>query len=239
MDSGAAQPQAPKLGLRERKRLETFYSIQTAARRLVGERGLDQVTVEEIATAANVSTRTFFNYFHSKHAAVVDPPPRYKEMMEATLAATPAADSPLRAFRFAVIQAFLPQAEEQRQLSVLMQANPALDSRYRAGLASYEQIIIDWVAERTGADPAVSAYPRLLAATVNAAVHLIIDRWRPETGTEGLLALHAEVFDLLENGLSPPAPRGTAALSAVAGGQAAEELAATEQVQRQHRNGGE
>lgn len=199
-------PALASLGLRERKRLETFYAIQAAARRLVGERGLERVTVEEIAAAANVSTRTFFNYFHSKHGAVVDPPPRYREMMAATLAAQPASEPPLRAFRGAVLQAFLPFAEDQQQLSELMRNNPELDSRYRAGLATYEEVIIEWVAGRTGLDPAVSAYPRLLAATVNAAVHLIVDRWRPETGVDGLLALHREVFDLLEVGLRPPVP---------------------------------
>lgn len=207
--AGSVPPAA--LGLRERKRLETFYGIQSAARRLVAERGLDQVTAEEIAATANVSTRTFFNYFHSKHAAVVDPPPRYREMMAAGLAAQPATLSPLRAFQAATIQMFLPQARDQQQLSALMRENPALDSRYRAGLATYEQIIIDWVADRTSTDPAVSAYPRLVAATVNAAVHLIVDRWRPETGVDGLLAIQAEVFDLLENGLTPPGGAAVAA----------------------------
>ena len=60
-----------ELGLRERKRLATRRAIQLAARDLASERGFDKVTVDEISHAANVSPRTFFNYFPSKESAII------------------------------------------------------------------------------------------------------------------------------------------------------------------------
>ncbi|MDQ1576821.1 MAG: hypothetical protein QOH55_1971 [Microbacteriaceae bacterium] len=60
-----------ELGLRERKRLATRRAIQFASVELASERGFDRVTVDEISHAANVSPRTFFNYFPSKESAII------------------------------------------------------------------------------------------------------------------------------------------------------------------------
>jgi len=62
-------------GLRERKRLATRRAIQFAVIDLVGERGMDGVTIDEISRVADISPRTFFNYFPSKEAALLGDPP--------------------------------------------------------------------------------------------------------------------------------------------------------------------
>lgn len=62
-------------GLRERKRLATRRAIQVAVLRLVRQLGYDAVTVDMISREADVSARTFFNYFPSKEDAVVGDPP--------------------------------------------------------------------------------------------------------------------------------------------------------------------
>lgn len=60
----AAPPAAP--GLRERKKQRTRATLISAAVELMHAKGYDETTVAEIASAAEVSTRTFFAYFPSK-----------------------------------------------------------------------------------------------------------------------------------------------------------------------------
>ncbi|ROP72515.1 TetR/AcrR family transcriptional regulator [Curtobacterium sp. PhB115] len=61
----------PELGLRDRKRIETRHRIAEAARSLALEQDIDHTTIEQIAARAEVSPRTFFNYFESKEDAVL------------------------------------------------------------------------------------------------------------------------------------------------------------------------
>jgi AcrR family transcriptional regulator len=63
---------APVLGRRERKKAATRKALADAALALFLERGFDQVTVAEIAEAADVSVTTLFKHFPSKEALVFD-----------------------------------------------------------------------------------------------------------------------------------------------------------------------
>src|SRR3954462_15856175 len=71
-------------GLRERKKQATRLAIHEAALRLVSEHGLDRVSVDDIAERADVSPRTFFNYFPAKDDAVLglDPDLSHQQIEE-------------------------------------------------------------------------------------------------------------------------------------------------------------
>ena len=60
------------VGLRERKARRTRQQILDSAMELFQARGYDAVTVDEIAAAADVSTRTVYHYFAAKEDLVVD-----------------------------------------------------------------------------------------------------------------------------------------------------------------------
>src|SRR5256885_1147003 len=53
-------------GLRERKKRQTREAIARAAMELFEAHGFDEVTVAEVARAADVSEKTVFNYFPTK-----------------------------------------------------------------------------------------------------------------------------------------------------------------------------
>src|ERR1700712_3503164 len=63
--------QTSEMGLRERKRADTRERLETAAVELALRDGIEHATVEAICDAADVSNRTFFNYFDSKEDAIV------------------------------------------------------------------------------------------------------------------------------------------------------------------------
>ncbi len=60
----------PAEGLRHRKKLKARIAVERAALELVIERGYDRVTVEDICARAEISKKTFFNYFPSKASAI-------------------------------------------------------------------------------------------------------------------------------------------------------------------------
>ncbi|SRR6266702_430663 len=70
--SGTRAPALRRAGLRERKKLATRQAIADVAGRLFSQRGYDDVTVAEIAEAANVATKTVFNYFPTKESIFFD-----------------------------------------------------------------------------------------------------------------------------------------------------------------------
>src|SRR5580692_5583252 len=68
MDSTTMPGAGP--GLRERKKLATKQALALAAMQLAVQRGLENVRVEDITDAVNVSRRTFTNYFSCKEEAI-------------------------------------------------------------------------------------------------------------------------------------------------------------------------
>jgi len=62
----------PGLGLRERKKQQTRLAISDVATRMFIERGFENVTIAELAEAAQVSVNTVFNYFSTKEELFFD-----------------------------------------------------------------------------------------------------------------------------------------------------------------------
>jgi len=86
-------------GLREQKKRATRATISTVATRLFLERGFDDVTVAEVAAAANVSKMTVFNYFPRKEDLFFDREQEGNELVERALLERGPRVSPLAALR--------------------------------------------------------------------------------------------------------------------------------------------
>jgi AcrR family transcriptional regulator len=84
MTSPEPIPEPLVVGLRERKKAQTRRAISDAATRLFVERGFDDVTLAEVAEAADVSIKTIFNHFGSKEELFLD---REAELQDGVLSA--------------------------------------------------------------------------------------------------------------------------------------------------------
>jgi AcrR family transcriptional regulator len=82
----------------ERKRILVSLRIERAGLELLHERGLDNVTVDQIASAAGISTRTFFRYFRNPRDVLNAVPLRESRRMCQALLERPAEESLLDGF---------------------------------------------------------------------------------------------------------------------------------------------
>ncbi|GHE01249.1 TetR family transcriptional regulator [Streptomyces alanosinicus] len=93
------------MGLRERKKERTRESVSATAIRLFLDKGFDQVSITEIAQAAEVSRRTLFAYFPSKEDLVLHRFADHEGEAARIVRARPAGQPPLEALRAALLDA--------------------------------------------------------------------------------------------------------------------------------------
>jgi len=192
-------------GLRERKKAETRDALASAALRLADELGPDRVTVDEIAAAAGVSPRTFFNYFASKEDAIVGSTESSTSRVVQELASRPAAEAPIDALR-AAVHAGADHLEADPDDWIirhrLVTRYPALGVRYAARLAAVEHELVVEIARRTRLDVDVDTYPAALVSAAMAASRVALTVWQARERRASLPQLFDEVFDQLDGGFS-------------------------------------
>jgi AcrR family transcriptional regulator len=195
-------------GLRERKKLETRRRLRQVALRLAGERGFEHVTIEDIAAGADVSTRTFFNYFGSKEEALISPDPTSAAELAQALAARPAAEAPLETLR----QVMLLRAahiedhvDDVRARMRLVQSCTALQPGYLATAAAFDRILTEGIAARLGTDPDLDPYPGLVVAVGSTAMRATLAAWLTTTGHGSVAEMINSAFDQIAAGLPVPA----------------------------------
>ncbi|MEU0093002.1 TetR family transcriptional regulator [Kribbella sp. NPDC006257] len=190
-------------GRRERKKRETRQALADAALRLALEKGPDNVTVEEIAEAADVSVRTFFNYFPHKEHAILGRNPEHLELALERFRTAPAEQSPLTTM-WLVVRDVLRDLESEGELSrrgELIMASP--DLLYHLMLSSIEdeRRLTVALAERLG-EPAGSVRAALIISSAGTACRVAMEAHKqaPERSLRGLVD---EAFQLLADGIDP------------------------------------
>jgi AcrR family transcriptional regulator len=204
-------PAVSNPSLRERKKLATRRALQKFALDLVAERGYSKVTIEDIAEAADVSPRTFFNYFPSKEAALLGADPERMEGMRQRLVDEPPDKSPLEALRAVMVDEVRTLSEELAVLGgdpadwvcrmKLAMVDPHLRAAQAAHMTQIERAVISGLSERLGTDPKGDPYPILLASTAIGLMRAVISIWAHLGEAVALDTLTDSAFQALADGL--------------------------------------
>ena len=203
----------PTSSLRQRKKNATREAIHAAALSLAEDQGLASITVEAIAERADVSPRTFFNYFPSKVHAVLGRDPERAEGAARAIAGRPAHEEPLAVLRHVLLDMFVPtevDADLVRRRFSVIRSEPALIATLHAEFEQTEKAIVAAIAKRAGLDPDRDLYPSVVVGAAVTAMRVALVRWSQQGGKEPPAPLVGEAFDMLACGLVAPwAPEGT------------------------------
>jgi len=167
-----------KPGLRERKKAKTRLAISDVATKMFIQRGFDDVTVAEVAAAADVSVATIFNYFETKEELFFDREGEVIESQRRFILERRAGETItsvlLREF-LAAIDAAVPRLVAHGASFVrTVEGSSALRARARLALEKTEASLAETIAEETEAvagDPT----PQVVAAMIVAIQRMLME----------------------------------------------------------------
>ncbi|MQY03276.1 TetR family transcriptional regulator [Actinomadura macrotermitis] len=200
-------------GRRERKKQQTREALIDAAFRLFADKGFDATTVEEIADAVDVSSRTFFRYFASKEDVALTFQEEQHRAVLAALAARPADEPIMTALRRTVVG--IARACERGELGFdpsrfqcMMELMSRSDTLLAGSLEHAQRkqaAVVAAIADRMGVDPAADLRPHVIGAVIHSAFRAASDILAtPEMGYTTLSEAADAVFAILEEGFDTP-----------------------------------
>jgi AcrR family transcriptional regulator len=167
-----------KPGLRERKKAQSRLAISNVATEMFIERGFDDVTVAEVAAAADVSVATIFNYFETKEELFFDREGEVIEAQRRFIAERKAGEtitSVLHRELLAAIDAGVPQLMVHGASFLrTIDGSSALRARLRLGFEKAEALLAETIAEETEA-AAGDPTPQIVAAMLVAIQRTLLE----------------------------------------------------------------
>jgi AcrR family transcriptional regulator len=209
-----------RAGLRERKKLATRQALSSAALRLAMERGLENVTIEDITAEADVALRTFRNYFASKYEAICAIGADRARRIGASLLDRPASEPLWQALTSAVLLHYegTDKAYGQETMTALrlILSSPAIRGEYLKINFEMQNALAAAIAERTCIDIGADMYPQIVAGAVTVASQVALRRWYRADPPVPLRPVLELALRQLASACSQPAPAAGVAAPVVA-----------------------
>jgi AcrR family transcriptional regulator len=184
--------------LRARKQDFVRGAIWDAAMDLFADAGFDETTIEDIARAAGVSTRSFFRYFASKNDLMGQGMETYRALLSAAIHDAPKALTPLQLVRHTVQKVAADAASQPRTRHIVHVASTSVAAR-EAQLSrrgEVENAVAQAFAAKCRTAPGDDVTPRLLAGLTLSLVDVTFRAWSTRTDTD-IVAITDQVFRAL------------------------------------------
>ncbi|MBP2477999.1 AcrR family transcriptional regulator [Crossiella equi] len=198
------------MGLRELKMQRTRLLIADKALELFAAQGFEATTIEQVAAAAEVGTRTLYRYFPTKESLIAG---FVEEHLTGSLEVMrdQSPDTPLPEALQAVLGRLMSVVAEDSDRVLAVYALARRTDSVQARLADqtwrWRNELAEELAKRVGG-PSATMVAALCAETTMGLFEVVLRRWVDSGGEADLWAIANEALDLLHTGAVPlPARR--------------------------------
>jgi len=185
----------------------SIRELEIIALRLFSKQGYDNTTVEDIAAAADISTRTFFRYFNNKYDILWNEHEGEVIRLRAAFKKVDSSLPVLDAIRHVVVSVKVYQAKdvpEARTRMNLIATVPALQASSGSRNQEWERAVAEYVGARLG-EPPESLIPVMIARTTQTACLVASEEWLAR-GDADLTQYLDQALRLLATGFGLTAP---------------------------------
>lgn len=172
------------MDLRAKRTARTRDELISVSLKMFLRSNFEQVTVEQVAEAVEVSARTVYRYFSTKEqlalAMLSDLDNRFLDAVKSR----PREELPIQTLRFALrsawewLEADEARAHDYLALQGLVDTNPSLRAANLHRAFGQQKLLVDAIASHVAFDAADEMYPELVVAAFSAASAVAVERWR-------------------------------------------------------------
>ncbi len=191
----------------ELRRRATRAALEEAALAKFIERGIDQVTVAEVAEEVGVTERTFYRHFPTKEAVLFGDYHQRLEWLSAALAARPASESIFDS-ALAALRSFPDDIEIVRQAALLRSSLISAEraaEHLRVIQAAFAAVFREHTRKRHADHPDIGLLSAVAGNALAGASVATVDVWGQGGCVDDLDAMLQRAIDFLRAGLAFPA----------------------------------
>lgn len=178
----------------QRSRQAAYAEIASVAMRLFLDQGFEQTTIDQIASTAGISRRSFFRYFGTKEDIVLGDLAAQGELMRDALERVPVSVAPWDALRQALHEVDALQVEPgvTWKIAKMMYGTPSLRSRSIEKHLHWQALLVPDIRRRLGVadDDSTNPVPAAIVASAIACLDAAGEIWVEDGGTGDLAAYY-------------------------------------------------